>query len=58
MHGLVRHGRHRQLSRAQLMGGDWQLDRPLSPAEEEPLAADGALQAAEQLIRIGELLIN
>ena len=58
MHGLVRHGRHRQLSRAQLMGGDWQLDQPLLPAEAEPLAADGALQAAEQLIRIGDPLSN
>ena len=58
MQGLIRHGRHRLLSRDQLMGGDWQLDQPLLPAEAEPLPADGALQAAEQLIRIGSPLCN
>ena len=54
MQGLIRYGRHRQLTRQQLIGGDWQLDQPLLPAEAELLAAGGALQAAEQLIRIGD----
>ena len=58
MQGLVRHGRHRQLTRQQLICGDWQLDQPLLQAEAEPLAAGGALQAAEQLIRIGGPLCN
>ncbi len=58
MQGLIRYGRHRQLTRQQLIGGDWQLDQPLLPAEAEPLAAGGALQAAEQLIRIGDPFCN
>ena len=58
MQGLIRHGHHRLLSRDQLTSGDWQLDRPLVPPEAEPLAADGALQAAEQLIQLGESLCN
>ena len=52
MQGLTRHGRHRLLSRDQLMGSDWQLDQPLLPAEAEPLSSGGALQAAEQLVRV------
>ena len=58
MKGLTQHGRHRLLSRDQLMSGDWQLDQPLLPAEAEPLASCGALQAAEQLIRVGDQLCN
>ena len=58
MQGLTRHGRHRLLSRDQLMGSDWQLDQPLLPAEAEPLSSGGALQAAEQLIRVGDQLCN
>ena len=58
MQGLTRHGRHRLLSRDQLMGGDWQLDQPLLPAEEEPLSSCGALQAAEQLIQFSDQMCN
>ena len=58
MQGLIRYGRHRQLTRQQLIGGDWQLDQPLLPAEAESLAAGGALQAAEQLIRISDPFCN
>ncbi|WP_392351687.1 hypothetical protein [Parasynechococcus sp.] len=48
--GLVRHSHHRQLSREQLMQGDWELDRPLLPPSESPLDARGARSAAEALV--------
>ena len=35
-----------------------QLDQPLLPAEAEPLSSGGALQAAEQLIRVCNQLCN
>lgn len=47
---LRRHGRHRLLSRQQLLAGDWQLDQPLLPPLQGPLAADGAAQAARCLV--------
>ncbi|MEY4746226.1 MAG: hypothetical protein RLZZ442_818, partial [Cyanobacteriota bacterium] len=46
---LVRHGWHRLLSQEQARQGDWQLDLPLQPPTGEPLAGQGALQAAEAL---------
>jgi len=47
---LRRHGWHRLLSRAQFGAGDWQLDQPLLPPAEGPLALGGALAAAEILV--------
>ncbi|MFM8675085.1 MAG: hypothetical protein ACKOCA_08720 [Vulcanococcus sp.] len=46
---LQRHSWHRLISRDQLQQGDWQLDRPLLPATEAPLADGGDRQAAECL---------
>ena len=46
---LLRHGWHRLLSQEQARQGDWQLDQPLQPPTGEPLASDGAVQAAEAL---------
>ncbi|MEB3264061.1 MAG: hypothetical protein VKJ66_06785 [Synechococcus sp.] len=46
---LRRHGWHRLLSQEQLRRGDWQLDQPLLPPAGAPLAADGALAAAEAI---------
>ena len=43
---LQRHGPHRLLSQAQLLAGDWELDRPLLPARGDALATGGAEQAA------------
>jgi hypothetical protein len=43
---LQAHGRHRLLSREQLLSGDWQLDHPLQLAGRGPLPSDGAGQAA------------
>lgn len=48
--GLVRHSHHRQLSRQQLVQGDWELDAPLIPPTGTPLPSDGARSAAEALI--------
>ncbi len=50
MDGLQRHGRHRILSRHQLETGDWQLDQPLHPAKDGPLANDGAAVAAQAIL--------
>ena len=46
---LLRHGWHRLLSQEQALQGDWQLDQPLQAPTGEPLASDGAVQAAEAL---------
>ncbi|KRO92482.1 MAG: hypothetical protein ABR96_07630 [cyanobacterium BACL30 MAG-120619-bin27] len=46
---LLRHGWHRLLSQEQARQGDWQLEQPLLPPTGEPLASDGAVQAAEAL---------
>ncbi len=46
---LQRHSWHRLISREQLQQGDWQLDQPLLPATEAPLADGGDRQAAERL---------
>ncbi|WP_094510619.1 hypothetical protein [Synechococcus sp. MW101C3] len=51
---LRRHGRHLLLSQPQLLAGDWQLDQPLLPPSDGPLAADGAQQAAAQLVQLAE----
>ena len=51
MAGLVRHGHHRQLTREQLMDGDWQLDQPLLAPNDGPLKASGADLAAAALIK-------
>ena len=51
MHGLVRHGHHRQLTREQLMDGDWQLDHPLHAPTDGPLKASGAEMAADAVIK-------
>jgi hypothetical protein len=51
---LRRHGQHRLLSQPQLLAGDWQLDQPLLPPSEGPLAADGAQQAAALLVQLAE----
>ena len=51
MTGLVRHGHHRQLTREQLMDGDWQLDQPLLAPNDGPLKASGAEMAAAALIK-------
>ena len=47
---LERHGAHRLLSREQLLAGDWQLDQPLIPPSDGPLAAGGEGEAADVLI--------
>ncbi|MCP9791854.1 hypothetical protein KBZ20_11435 [Vulcanococcus limneticus Candia 3F8] len=47
---LERHGPHRLLSREQLLAGDWQLDLPLTPPTEGPLAAGGEGEAADVLL--------
>lgn len=47
---LQQHGWHRLLSQRQLFTGDWQLDLPLLPPRGEPLAVDGAQQAARALV--------
>jgi len=46
---LMRHGWHRLLSQEQARQGDWQLDQPLHPPTGQPLASQGAAQAAEAL---------
>ncbi len=51
---LRRHGQHRWLSQAAFHAGDWQLDQPLLPPQEGPLALDGAAQAAAALVALGE----
>jgi hypothetical protein len=51
---LQRHGWHRLLSQAQLHSGDWELDQPLLPPREGPLALDGAALAAAALVGQGE----
>jgi hypothetical protein len=48
---LQRHGWHRLIDRQQLENGDWQLDQPLLPPYEPPLASDGAQAAARVLQR-------
>ena len=50
MDGLVRHSHHRQLSRQQLMNGDWELDRPLIAPTHSSLDGLGAQAAAEAMI--------
>ena len=52
--GLRRHASHRLLSRHAFADGDWQLDQPLQPATDSPLAVNGALQAAEQIVACAE----
>jgi hypothetical protein len=49
---LVRHGRHRLVSQAQLQQGDWQLDQPLVAPNGPRLQGDGAHQAAEALVAL------
>jgi hypothetical protein len=49
LEGLQRHGWHRILSRQRFSSGDWGLDRPLAPPLGQPLASDGAEQAAAWL---------
>lgn len=49
---LQDHGWHRLLSAAQLTAGDWQLDQPLLPPRRGGLPADGAAEAARQLLRL------
>jgi hypothetical protein len=55
-HDLQRHGWHRLLSQAQLRSGDWELDQPLLAPREGPLRVDGARQAAEAILALGERL--
>ena len=52
--GLRRHADHRVLSRQAFAAGDWQLDQPLEAATESPLPANGAVQAAEQIVACAE----
>jgi hypothetical protein len=47
---LRRHGHHRLLSKAQLHGGDWELNQPLLPPLQSPLRLDGAEIAAAALV--------
>ncbi len=49
LEGLQRHGRHRILSRERFSSGAWGLDRPLAPPMGQPLASNGADQAAAWL---------
>ena len=49
---LQRYGHHRLLTREQLDRGDWQLDQPLLPPSDPPLARDGSQQAAAVLQRL------
>jgi hypothetical protein len=51
---LQRHGWHRLLSREQLEAGAWELDQPLKPPLEGPLAPDGARRAAAAIVRLAE----
>lgn len=51
---LQRHGLHRILEPASFEAGDWQLDQPLLPPQGEPLACDGAEQAAAALLTMAE----
>lgn len=51
---LQRHGQHRLLSAAQLHQGDWELDQPLLPPTEGPLAGDGAAAAARAIAERAE----
>ena len=47
---LQRHGWHRLLSQDALFAGEWQLDQPLLPPGDAPLAVDGTEQAAAALV--------
>ncbi|MFM7267491.1 MAG: hypothetical protein ACKOZT_02735 [Cyanobium sp.] len=51
---LRRHGHHRLLEPAAFERGAWELDQPLLPPSQEPLACDGAATAAEALVRKAE----
>jgi hypothetical protein len=51
---LQRHGWHRLLSQEQFRCGEWQLDQPLLPPQEGPLASDGAAEAARALVGVME----
>jgi hypothetical protein len=55
---LQAHGRHRLLSRDQLLAGDWQLDQPLHPAGAAPLPTHGANQAAQLLDQFIQQIIR
>ncbi|WP_216903284.1 hypothetical protein [Synechococcus sp. CCY 9618] len=48
------HGRHRLLSQDQFRRGDWQLDQPLLPPLDGPLADDGAATAARAIVALAE----
>ena len=50
MDGLVRYSHHRQLTRQQLVNGDWELDQPLIEPTQACLDGWGARSAAEALI--------
>lgn len=51
---LQRHGWHRLLSAAAFDRGDWELDQPLWPPREGPLALDGAAVAAKALQQLAQ----
>jgi hypothetical protein len=51
---LQRHGWHRLLAAEAFERGAWDLDQPLLPPSQEPLASDGATVAAEALRQLAE----
>ncbi len=50
INGLQGHAAHRLLEREALELGEWELDQPLIPASQEPLAVDGSIAAARAVI--------
>jgi hypothetical protein len=51
---LQRHGWHRLLEVEAFERGAWELDQPLRPPTEAPLASDGALAGAMGLLELAE----
>ena len=50
--GLQSHAAHRLIEREALELGEWELDQPLIPAAEEPLAVDGSMSAARAVLEL------
>ncbi|KZR75411.1 hypothetical protein [Prochlorococcus marinus] len=52
INGLQSHAAHRLLEREALELGEWELDQPLIPASQQPLAVDGSMAAASAVVEL------